>query len=67
MVTRAEIPTNKAMIIRMRLTAAFNRNSSQDGRRGAQQAPPNESRLSCGALKKDSFHNLRAPSASSAG
>ncbi len=27
---------------------------------------PNESRLSCGALKKDSFHNLRAPSASSA-
>jgi hypothetical protein len=29
-------------------------------------AQPNESRLSCGALKKDSFHNLRAPSASSA-
>src|SRR5438477_6828329 len=29
-------------------------------------APPNESRLSCGALKKDSFHNLRAPPASSA-
>ena len=28
--------------------------------------PPNGSRLSCGALKKDSFHNLRAPSASSA-
>jgi hypothetical protein len=27
---------------------------------------PNETRLSCGALKKDSFHNLRAPSASSA-
>jgi len=27
---------------------------------------PNESRLSCGALKKDSFLNLRAPSASSA-
>ncbi len=27
---------------------------------------PNESRLSCGALKKDSFHNLRAPAASSA-
>ena len=27
---------------------------------------PNESRLSCGALKKDSFHNLRAPPASSA-
>src|SRR5260370_32718184 len=25
----------------------------------------NESRLSCGALKRDSFHNLRAPSASS--
>src|SRR5213592_1431812 len=25
---------------------------------------PNESRLSCGALKKDSFLNLRAPSAS---
>src|SRR6266550_404703 len=29
-------------------------------------APSNESRLSCGALKKDSFHNLRAPAASSA-
>ncbi len=28
--------------------------------------PSNESRLSRGALKKDSFHNLRAPSASSA-
>jgi len=28
--------------------------------------PPNESRLSCGALKKDSFHNLRAPPVSSA-
>ncbi len=28
--------------------------------------PPNESRFSCGALKKDSFHNLRAPPASSA-
>src|SRR6266404_3067237 len=28
---------------------------------------PNESRLSCGALKKNSFLNLRAPSASSAG
>jgi len=27
----------------------------------------NESRLSCGALKKDSFPNLRAPPASSAG
>ena len=27
---------------------------------------PNESRLSCGALTKDSFRNLRAPSASSA-
>src|SRR6266566_9357775 len=27
---------------------------------------PNESRLSCGALKKNSFHNLRAPPASSA-
>src|SRR6266566_1605880 len=27
---------------------------------------PNGSRLSCGALKKDSFLNLRAPSASSA-
>src|SRR5882762_1521151 len=27
---------------------------------------PNESRLSCGAPEKDSFHNLRAPSASSA-
>ncbi len=29
-------------------------------------AQPNGSRLSCGALKKDSFHDLRAPSASSA-
>ena len=29
-------------------------------------ARPNGSRLSCGALKKDSFLNLRAPSASSA-
>ena len=29
-------------------------------------ALPNESRLSCGAPKKDSFHNLRAPPASSA-
>src|SRR6266498_1221811 len=29
-------------------------------------APPNGSRLSCGALKKDSFYNLRAPPASSA-
>ena len=29
--------------------------------------PPNGSRLSCGALKKDSFLNLRAPPASSAG
>jgi len=27
---------------------------------------PNGSRLSCGAPKKDSFHNLRAPAASSA-
>ncbi len=27
---------------------------------------PNGSRLSCGALKKDSFPNLRAPTASSA-
>jgi hypothetical protein len=27
---------------------------------------PNGSRLSCGALKKNSFHNLRAPPASSA-
>src|SRR5437867_10578417 len=27
---------------------------------------PNESRLSCGALRKNSFVNLRAPSASSA-
>src|SRR5258705_6534986 len=30
------------------------------------EQPPNGSRLSCGALKKDSFHNLRAPPASSA-
>jgi len=27
---------------------------------------PNGVRLSCGALKKDSFYNLRAPSASGA-
>src|SRR5881394_506184 len=33
----------------------------------ARQWAANESRLSCGALKKDSFHNLRASSASSAG
>ncbi len=31
-----------------------------------QEGLPNGSRLSCGALKKDSFHNLRAPPASSA-
>ena len=30
------------------------------------RAQPNGSRLSCGALKKDSFPNLRAPAASSA-
>src|SRR5437899_13054038 len=30
-------------------------------------ARPNGPRLSCGALKKDSFPNLRAPAASSAG
>src|SRR2546422_10185584 len=30
-------------------------------------ARPNGSRLSCGALKKDSFPNVRAPAASSAG
>ena len=29
--------------------------------------PPNETRLSCGALKNDSFQNVRAPAASSAG
>src|SRR3989442_6258523 len=34
--------------------------------RGGRLGPPNGSRLSCGALKKDSFLNLRAPSASSA-
>ena len=28
------------------------------------EPPPNGSRLSCGALKKDSFLNLRAPAAS---
>ncbi len=33
---------------------------------GHTDALPNGSRLSCGALKKDSFLNLRAPSASSA-
>ena len=31
-----------------------------------QEGLPNGSRLSCGALKKDSFPNLRAPPASSA-
>ena len=30
------------------------------------KSQPNESRLSCGALKKDSFLNVRAPAASSA-
>jgi hypothetical protein len=30
------------------------------------EGPSNGVRLSCGALKKDSFPNLRAPSASSA-
>jgi hypothetical protein len=34
--------------------------------RGDADNRPNGSRLSCGALKKDSFRNLRAPSASSA-
>ncbi len=34
--------------------------------RAARGEPPNGSRLSCGALKKDSFLNLRAPPASSA-
>src|SRR5438093_13226753 len=38
-----------------------------DGRLSDMGMPPNESRLSCGALKKDSFHSLRAPTASSAG
>jgi len=33
----------------------------------ASACPPNGGRLSCGAQKKDSFHNLRAPPASSAG
>jgi len=33
---------------------------------GKETGLPNGSRLSCGALKKDSFHNLRAPAASSA-
>ena len=34
--------------------------------KGAGPGLPNEMRLSCGALKKDSFLNLRAPPASSA-
>src|SRR5216117_2880330 len=34
---------------------------------GPQYVLPNGLRLSCGALKKDSFLNLRAPAASSAG
>jgi len=33
---------------------------------GSISALPNGMRLSCGALKKDSFLNLRAPTASSA-
>src|SRR6185437_16843971 len=32
-------------------------------RSGCHKLLPNESRLSCGALKKNSFHNLPAPSA----
>jgi len=35
-------------------------------RTSSRAALPNGSRLSCGALKKDSFRNLRAPPASSA-
>ena len=35
-------------------------------RSGCRVLPPNGSRLSCGAVKKDSFLNLRAPAASSA-
>ncbi|SRR5216117_3377540 len=45
------------------------RRCSNQGSQGAHSqvvAPPNGSRLSCGALTKDSFLNLRAPSASSA-
>ncbi len=33
---------------------------------GAACSPPNEWRLSCGALEEDSFLNLRSPPASSA-
>jgi hypothetical protein len=33
---------------------------------GTAEPPPNGTRLSCGALIKDSFPNLRAPPASSA-
>src|SRR6266702_5227982 len=40
--------------------------NSQCSNHHERSSPPNESRLSCGALKKDSFLNLRAPSASSA-
>src|SRR6266850_1520050 len=38
----------------------------KQGRRHQYERRPNEMRLSCGALKKDSFLNLRAPPASSA-
>src|SRR6266576_256161 len=40
--------------------------SSLPGHWGPDLVPPNESRLTCGALKKNSFLNLRAPAASSA-
>src|SRR5438105_14915532 len=38
----------------------------KDPKRMTYPPQPNESRLSCGALKNNSFHNLRAPPASSA-
>jgi hypothetical protein len=50
--------------------SAASKESQNDAGKGSQAKAfpklPNGPRLSCGALKKDSFHNLRAPPASSA-
>src|SRR6266550_977977 len=53
---------------RTRRTALTLSRQQADGSRLQQQEvpQPNRSRLSCGALKKNSFLNLRAPPASSA-
>ena len=45
---------------------AFSRLHDAEGNKESMPRLPNGSRLSCGALKKDSFPNLRAPPASSA-